>query len=81
MSTPRIDAIYDWADAITLVMERYPNKTWSPSEVARKAHITSVQAGHALDWMEADAYVVGQGTRSWRRYRLRNSGERRTSST
>ena len=75
MAAPQSDEVYDWADAIELMMESDPRKDgWTPSAAARKTGLDTAQADEALRWMAREGYVHTSGNGCWTHYFPRHQG-------
>lgn len=73
MAAPRAEEVYDWADAVELVMETRPvSYGWTPSEVARKAGLSTEQAREALQWMVREVTLTSDDRGSWTHYYRRH---------
>lgn len=59
-------------DAIASALTDTPE---SPSNLARKAHVTTREAHAALAWLGRKRMVVSVGNGCWTRYRNRQFGE------
>ncbi len=67
--------IYSTADVIEPVLDAEPDKWWTPSAVARKAKITTSEAGRALAWMDEHNYVKADGNGCWRKFSSRRRSD------
>jgi hypothetical protein len=63
----------DWAamDRIELALEAEPQRSWTPSEVARRVRVETWRAQQLLRWMARQAYCVADGNGARVRYSAR----------
>lgn len=71
-TTAEQEAIYDMADRLTMVLSETPQ---TPSTLARRAAVRTVDTYAALRWMVANAYAVEVGNGCRAKYRIRRFGE------
>lgn len=63
------DGQYDLADRITEVLRSQPpERTWTPSELARRAHAGDTSIYPVLRWMARHLFVRTHNNGAWTRY-------------
>lgn len=71
MTSELSDAEYDVADQIEALLEADPTRSWTPSRVARRVHVTTPEATRVLAYMVANRYITAAGNGAWTRYAAR----------
>jgi hypothetical protein len=64
------DEGYAAADRIDLWLDAHPG-WYSPSRIARGAHVSTAQAQHVLAWLDRRVLVAADGNGCWRKYSAR----------
>ena len=65
------DAQCDTADAVLEVLEAHRDRTYSPSELARAAKLTTAEVREVLPALVCDRYLARHGNGAWTRYTAR----------
>lgn len=58
-------------DAIATLIDDNPDRTWTPSQVARKAHTTTTNATEALHYLVQHRMADADERGAWTRYTAR----------
>jgi hypothetical protein len=65
------DAQYALSDVIGDILDAEPAESYTPSEMARKAHTTTGEARTVLRWLVAHHMALASGNGAWTRYSYR----------